>query len=60
MIVAASISGVRIEKMFFLKMLFFNNLNLRHYHRNMERSILKFDSANCDPLINTKSQQVSE
>ena len=39
-------------------MSFFNLLNLSHCHGNMENSILKSDSANCDPLINEKSHQI--
>ena len=57
MIVAAFISAVRIEKNVFEHVIL-NPLNLSHHHGNMERSILKFDSENCDPLINKKSYQV--
>ena len=39
-------------------MSFLNPLNMSPRHGNMERSILKFDSANCDPLINEKRCQV--
>ena len=59
-IVADFISEVRIEKNIFFKCQISNSLNSSHCHGNMERSILKFDGANCDLLINEKVTEFEE
>ena len=41
-------------------MSFLNSLNLNRCHGNLDRSILKFDTAKCDPLINEKVTKFEE
>ena len=49
-----------LKKIVFLKLSHLNILNLSRHHDNMERSILKFDSENYDPLINKKVAKFEE
>ena len=52
--VVDSISEVRNEKIVFKNVV----LNPLNCHGNMQRFTLKFDSANCHPLLDEKIQQV--